>query len=175
VFPADPAAPAPGPTQAPPQEPGNPGGPAAAPGGPANGWQAAPGGPPAAPSVSLPQGGGAIRDIGEKFSVSAATGTSSLAIPVATSPGRAGFGPSLSLSYDSGGGNGPFGLGWKMTIPAITRKTDKGLPRYIDDPDADTFILSGAEDLVPVRTERKAGATTWSRDTGPGSRACSHG
>ena len=104
--------------------------------------------------MSLPKGGGAIRDIGEKFSVSAATGTASLAIPVATSPGRAGFGPSLSLSYDSGAGNGPFGLGWKMPLPAITRKTDKGLPRYVDDPDADTFILAGAEDLVPIRTER---------------------
>ena len=122
--------------------------------GPADGWQPAEGGPPAPPSVSLPKGGGAIRDIGEKFSVSAATGTASLAIPVATSLGRAGFGPSLTLSYDSGSGNGPFGLGWKMAIPAITRKTDKGLPRYVDDPDVDTFILAGAEDLVPIRAER---------------------
>ena len=112
------------------------------------------GGPPAPPSISLPKGGGAIRDIGEKFSVNAATGTASLEIPVATSPGRAGFGPSLSLTYDSGAGNGPFGLGWKVSLPAITRKTDKGLPRYQDDPDQDTFILSGAEDLVPVREER---------------------
>ena len=86
--------------------------------------------------------------------VDAATGTASLALPVATSPGRAGFGPALSLSYDSGAGNGPFGLGWKVAIPAITRKTDKGLPRYQDDPDTDTFILSGAEDLVPLREER---------------------
>ena len=129
------------------------GAPGGAPGS-ANRWQPAAGGPSAPPSVSLPKGGGAIRDIGEKFSVSAATGTASLAIPVATSPGRAGFGPSLSLSYDSGSGNGSFGLGWKMALPAITRKTDKGLPRYVDDPDADTFILSGAEDLVPVRAER---------------------
>ena len=104
--------------------------------------------------MSLPKGGGAIRGIGEKFTVNAATGTASLAVPVATSPGRAGFGPSLSLTYDSGAGNGPFGLGWTVSLPAITRKTDKGLPRYHDDPDQDTFILSGAEDLVPVREER---------------------
>ena len=116
--------------------------------------QPAAGGPPAPPAVSLPKGGGAIRGIGEKFTVNAATGTASLAVPVATSPGRAGFGPSLSLTYDSGAGNGPFGLGWKVSLPAITRKTDKGLPRYHDDPDQDTFILSGAEDLVPVREER---------------------
>jgi RHS repeat-associated protein len=120
----------------------------------AGAWQPAAGGPPAPPSVSLPQGGGAIRDIGETFSVSAATGTASLTVPVATSPGRAGFDPSLSLTYDSGAGNGPFGLGWKVSLPVITRKTDKGLPRYSDDPDQDTFILSGTEDLVPVRAER---------------------
>ncbi|WP_366836081.1 SpvB/TcaC N-terminal domain-containing protein [Nitrosomonas sp.] len=34
--------------------------------------------------------------------------------------------------------------------PAITRKTDKGLPRYNDADESDVFILSGAEDLVPV-------------------------
>jgi len=114
----------------------------------------APGGPPPPPSVSLPTGGGAIRDIGEKFAVNAATGTAGLRVPVATSPGRAGSGPALSLVYDSGAGNGPFGLGWKIALPAITRKTDKGLPRYQDDPDQDTFILSDAEDLVPFRAER---------------------
>ena len=119
-----------------------------------NVWQPATGGPPASPTVSLPKGGGAIRDIGEKFSVNAATGTASLTVPVVASPGRLGFGPSVSLSYDSGSGNGPFGLGWKVSLPAISRKTDKGLPRYLDDPDQDTFVLSGAEDLVPVREER---------------------
>jgi hypothetical protein len=36
------------------------------------------------------------------------------------------------------------------SIPAITRKTDKGLPRYCDAEVSDVFILSGAEDLVPV-------------------------
>ncbi len=159
MFPADPgAAPEqPGFQPAPASAPGDAGGnaPGGTPGGaPASGWQPADGGPPALPSVSLPTGGGAIRDIGEKFSVSAATGTASLTVPVATSPGRAGFGPSLSLAYDSGAGNSEFGLGWKISLPAITRKTDKGLPRYQDDPDQDTFILSGAEDLVPVRAER---------------------
>ncbi|MET0476055.1 MAG: SpvB/TcaC N-terminal domain-containing protein [Mycobacterium sp.] len=77
------------------------------------------------------------------------TGTGTLTVPLATSPGRSGFGPSLNLAYDSGNGNTPFGLGWELSLPAITRKTDKGLPRYDEEPD-DTFVLSGAEDLVPV-------------------------
>ncbi|HEV8325327.1 MAG TPA: SpvB/TcaC N-terminal domain-containing protein, partial [Myxococcota bacterium] len=102
------------------------------------------------PAVSLPKGGGAIRGMGEKFAVSPVTGTGALTLPIASSPGRAGFGPQLSLSYDSGAGNGPFGLGWSLGVPAITRKTDKGLPRYDDAAESDVFLLSGAEDLVPV-------------------------
>src|SRR6266536_3995286 len=102
------------------------------------------------PSLSLPKGGGAIRGIGEKFAANPVTGTGSLTVPVYTSPGRSGFGPQLSLSYDSGAGNGPFGFGWSLPLPSITRKTDKGLPRYADAEESDVFILSGAEDLVPV-------------------------
>jgi len=103
-----------------------------------------------APSITLPKGGGAIRGIGEKFASNPVTGTGSLSVPIATSPARSGFGPQLSLSYDSGSGNGPFGLGWNLSLPSITRKTDKGLPKYQDADESDTFILSGAEDLVPV-------------------------
>jgi hypothetical protein len=111
------------------------------------------------PSVSLPKGGGAIRGIGEKFSANPVTGTGSMTVPIATSPGRHGFGPQLSLSYDSGSGNGPFGFGWTLSLPAITRKTDKGLPQYLDARDSDVFILSGAEDLVPVYRQDTDG--TW--------------
>lgn len=104
----------------------------------------------AAPNVSLPKGGGAVRGIGEKLGANPVTGTGSMSVPITTSPGRSGFGPQLSLSYDSGAGNGPFGFGWSLSLPLITRKTEKGLPRYCDAEDSDVFILSGAEDLVPV-------------------------
>ena len=106
-----------------------------------------------APSISLPKGGGAIRGIGEKFAANPVTGTGSMTVPIATSPGRSGFGPQLSISYDSGSGNGVFGLGWGLSIPCISRKTDKGLPRYQDAEESDVFILSGAEDLVPVNRQ----------------------
>ena len=102
------------------------------------------------PSIALPKGGGAIRGIGEKFAANPVTGTGSMTVPISTSPGRSGFGPQLSLSYDSGSGNAPFGFGWSLSLPAITRKTDKGLPQYNDAEESDVFILSGAEDLVPV-------------------------
>src|SRR5258706_11798581 len=107
-----------------------------------------------APSISLPRGGGAIRGIGEKFAANPVTGTGSMTVPIAASPGRNGFGPQLSLSYDSGSGNGPFGFGWHLSLPSIVRKTDKGLPQYLDAEESDVFILSGAEDLVPILIEK---------------------
>ena len=104
------------------------------------------------PTISLPKGGGAIRGIGEKFAANPVTGSGSMSVPLAITPGRAGFAPQLSLAYDSGAGNGAFGFGWNLALPSITRKTDKGLPQYRDAEDSDVFLLSGAEDLVPELT-----------------------
>ncbi|MEA2163478.1 MAG: hypothetical protein QOK37_1605 [Thermoanaerobaculia bacterium] len=101
-------------------------------------------------AVSLPKGGGAIKGIGEKFGANPVTGTGSMTIPLPLSPGRSGFTPALALSYDSGAGNGAYGFGWNVGYPGITRRTDRGLPRYLDHQESDVFILSGAEDLVPV-------------------------
>lgn len=103
-----------------------------------------------APNVELPKGGGAIRGIGEKFAANPVTGTGTMSVPIAASSGRSGFGPELLLSYDSGAGNGPFGFGWSLNTPQIARTTDRGLPRYQDAEESDVFLLSGAEDLVPL-------------------------
>src|SRR5437870_12311061 len=98
--------------------------------------------------ISLPQGGGALHGIGEKFAPDLHTGTGNFTIPIALPSGRNGFQPQLSLVYSTGNPNGPFGLGWGLSVPGIARKTSKGVPVY--DGAEDTFILSGAEDLVPV-------------------------
>jgi RHS repeat-associated protein len=87
-----------------------------------------------------------------------------MTVPIAVSPGRSGFGPQLTLSYDSGAGNGSFGFGWNLGLPAITRKTAKGLPQYVDADESDTFILSGAEDLVPAL---QYDGVQWARDVTP--------
>jgi RHS repeat-associated protein len=117
-----------------------------------------------APELTLPKGGGAIRGIGEKFGVNPVNGTGSMTVPVYASPGRSGFGPQLSLTYDSGNGNGPFGFGWSLVVNAITRKTDKGLPQYADAEESDVFLLAGAEDLMPALMETKG---KWTRDIVP--------
>ena len=98
--------------------------------------------------IALPQGGGALHGIGEKFSPDLFTGTGNFTVPIAVPPGRNGFQPQISLAYSSGNGNGPFGLGWNLTIPGVSRKTSKGVPIYDDT--KDVFLLSGVEDLVPA-------------------------
>jgi RHS repeat-associated protein len=100
--------------------------------------------------INLPKGGGSIRGIGETFRPDLHTGTGNFSIPIAVPPGRTGFQPQLTLAYSTGNGNGPFGIGWSLGVPGVTRKTSKGVPTYEG---ADTYILSGAEDLVLVREE----------------------
>src|SRR5215211_3348162 len=99
--------------------------------------------------ISLPKGGGALKGIGEKFSPDLYTGTGNFTVPITLPPGRNGFQPELSLVYSTGNGNGLFGLGWSLSVPGVSRKTSKGVPRYNPE-DEDVFVLSGAEDLVPV-------------------------
>jgi RHS repeat-associated protein len=87
-----------------------------------------------------------------------------MTLPIFTSTGRSGFGPQLSLSYDSGAGNGPFGLGWNLSVASIVRKTEKGLPLYRDAEESDVFIFSEAEDLVPKLAQSVGG---WTRESFP--------
>lgn len=115
------------------------------------------------PQITLPKGGGSIKTIDEKFSVNAVNGTSGFSIPFPFSPSRNGFMPALGLSYNSGSGNGIFGLGWNAEPPSITRKTDKKLPEYDDANESDVFVFSGEEDLVPSYVKDEAG--NWIKDS----------
>ncbi|KAF1844451.1 SpvB-domain-containing protein [Cucurbitaria berberidis CBS 394.84] len=93
------------------------------------------------------KGGGALRSIDQTFQVNPNTGALSLSIPLQVTASRNQCQPSVSLDYSSGFGNGPFGIGWSLSTETVARKTSKGVPRYDD---ADTFILSGHDDLVPL-------------------------
>lgn len=110
------------------------------------------------PSISLPKGGGAIKGIDEKFQVNPSNGTSAFSIPLPLSPNRNGFTPALSVSYNSGAGNSVLGIGWGLDLPSIQRRTDKKLPRYRDfSAEEDTFMFSGAEELVPTLKDSENG------------------
>ena len=101
------------------------------------------------PGISLPNGGGAIKGIDEKFSVNAVNGTASFSVSLPFSAAR-GAVPAISLTYNSGSGNGIFGLGWNLGLSSVKRKTNNTLPRYTDTTEPDTFLFADAEDLVPA-------------------------
>ena len=115
-----------------------------------------------APTITLPKGGGALKNIDEKFNVNAANGTASFSVDLPFSKTRGNFIPAMSLSYNSGSGNSEFGLGWNLNFSSIQRKTDKKLPVYKDADESDIFMFTGAEDLIP--SLKKDGAGNWQID-----------
>jgi RHS repeat-associated protein len=102
--------------------------------------------------ISLPKNGD--KGLGEKFQPDLHTGTGNFSIPIVVPSGRNGFQPQLNLTYSTGFGNGPFGKGWNLSNPNVSLKAAKGIPKYQG---KDTFILSGAEDLVLIKTESANG------------------
>ncbi|MCU1751282.1 SpvB/TcaC N-terminal domain-containing protein [Pseudomonas sp. 6D_7.1_Bac1] len=89
----------------------------------------------------------AITTIGKSWGAIGTSGKASFELPLPISSGR-GFDPALGLSYDSQAGNGPFGLGWQLTINAITRQTSKGVPRYFED---DVIVGPSGDKWMPER------------------------
>ena len=109
--------------------------------------------------INLPQGGGAQKGMGETFSPDLFSGTGNFSVPIAVPAGRNGLQPSLTVGYSSGNGNSEFGLGWGLSVPGVSRKTNRGIPIYDDE--LDTFILSGAEDLIPVFHDKESIDGVW--------------
>jgi RHS repeat-associated protein len=103
-----------------------------------------------AQNITLPQGGGSIKGIGDTFQPNAFSGTGDYSIPIPVSSAR-GFEPSLSLNYSSGSGNDIFGIGFSLTMPRIYRRTDLGIPQYAGE---DTYILESEGVLTPKMIEK---------------------
>ncbi|APV49619.1 hypothetical protein BWI17_07975 [Betaproteobacteria bacterium GR16-43] len=112
---------------------------------------------PAATSVA-PPGGKATSNVGAiaaNFAVSG--GAATYSIPIAVPPGPAGMQPSLAISYNSQGGNGPLGMGWGLSgTSSITRcpatvaaNGYKAGINYDDQGDNDVYCLDGQR-LIPV-------------------------
>jgi hypothetical protein len=81
-------------------------------------------------------------------SVDPLTGSSHVRIPLRTTPGRHEFGPSLALTYGSGSGNSPFGVGWGLQGASwIGVDMRERLPTYDAD---DSFCHSNGDELVPA-------------------------
>ncbi|RBL71454.1 toxin [Pseudomonas sp. MWU13-2625] len=86
-----------------------------------------------------------ITTIGKSWGAVGATGAASFELPLPLSVGR-GWDPQLSLTYNSQAGNGPFGIGWSLGIGQISRRTQKGVPRYTD---LDEIIGDDGEEWLP--------------------------
>jgi hypothetical protein len=74
-------------------------------------------------------------------------GTANLSYPLEIPAGRNGMQPNLALTYNSGGGNSWLGVGWDISIPAITVETRWGVPRYNSSLESEVYVLGG-EQLV---------------------------
>ena len=101
------------------------------------------------PTVGLPKGGGALKGIDEKFTVNPVNGTASVAIPLPLHAGPRRRHALDLATYNSGGGNGLFGLGWSLGC-GDSSPHRQGPPALRGCADSDTFLLSGADDLVPA-------------------------
>lgn len=77
------------------------------------------------------------------------SGDARMSYPLEVPKGRAGLEPKLAVAYSSGGANGWLGVGWDVTMPAITVDTRWGVPRYDAALETETYLLNG-EQLTPV-------------------------
>ncbi len=96
---------------------------------------------------SLPGGGGNVAGIGATFTPDLSTGTGGLLIPIDTPNGPNDIGPRLNLQYSSAAGNGPFGLGFSITLPRLLIDTEYGFPNYDGN---DPILLEGAGQLLAL-------------------------
>lgn len=81
--------------------------------------------------ISLPSGPASVEGLGRNFVPSLASGTAGYGIDIALPPAVRGFGPSLSLDYDSAGGASELGTGWQLGgVPSLRRRVDDGLPHF---------------------------------------------
>jgi RHS repeat-associated protein len=99
------------------------------------------------------------------------SGSAQYAIPLMVPPGRGGMSPSLALTYDSGAGNGPFGVGFSLGAGSSITRCPRTLAEDAEvdgiDWDAwDAFCLDGqrlgligvdlAKSALVFRTERES-------------------
>ena len=75
------------------------------------------------------------------------TGTASTSFPIKLPQGRNGMQPSLAVTYNSEAGNSWMGIGWNLSVPAITLNTKWGAPVFNSTYESEIYSLNGS-DLV---------------------------
>ena len=107
------------------------------------------------------------------------TGAATYSIPLTVPPGTAGMTPTLSLNYNSQGGNGPLGVGWSLGgLSAISRCpatiVQDGFKGGINYDGNDRYCLDGQR-LVAVSGAYGADGTEYRTETEGYTRVVSYG
>lgn len=76
-------------------------------------------------------------------------GSAAMAYPLLLPSGRQGMMPDLQVEYDSDNASGWLGLGWDLSLPAITIDTRWGVPRYDATIETESYLYAG-QALFPL-------------------------
>lgn len=101
-------------------------------------------------TVRLPDGPGSVRGLSDDVGVDGFSAQVRYDVPLELPAGRAGMKPSLALSYSGDLGNGPLGVGWTLSLPAIRRSTRQGPPSFTASDELELVGIGGGGRLIPV-------------------------
>jgi RHS repeat-associated protein len=110
--------------------------------------QVAPTGAIGASTLKLPDGPGSVAGLATPAELDLFSGQVSYSVPFKV-PAAGGLSPSIALAYSGALGNGPAGIGWALSAPAIRRSLRQGVPRY-DQRDELTIEGIASGRLVPI-------------------------
>jgi len=102
-------------------------------------------------AISLPHGPGSLEGMGESFKTEEYSGMAEIDHGIVIPPGPAGHVPALAFKYSSGNGNGVLGHGWQIPLPFVQRRTDQGIPLYVDRDNGLDDDLDGQVDEMDER------------------------
>lgn len=113
--------------------------------------------------MAFPNPGGALHGLGHDFSADSLTGAATFSTALPDRPVRQSAGHGLGLSYQSAGGPGLFGHGWRLGLETIYRDTRKSVPLYDK---SDMFTLGGQQLVLaegPMPEPVKLDGFVWQR------------
>ena len=91
-------------------------------------------------------GAAGVRTLGDAFQPNLAMGGGTYRVPLDLPSGPGDLAPKIELVYDTAAGNGPFGLGWAISVPYVARLR----PRAFGALSEPEYAIAGGVPLVPT-------------------------
>jgi RHS repeat-associated protein len=76
-------------------------------------------------------------------------GDANISYPIKLPSGRRGMQPQLGLQYSNEGGNSWLGLGWNLSVPALSIDTKWGVPMFDPTGETEIYALNGEQLMYP--------------------------